>query len=219
MACGDPGAAFRIAVLDPALTVSQPRPLTAIAGFDAISHAVESFVTTRQTAMSDLFARAGWRLLENDYEHVLLEPRNMAARGAMLIGAHYAGAAIEQSMLGAAHACANPLTARYGTTPGVAIAVMLPHVVRWNAGHVDELYAELLIGAGREPGDNPGERLAERLEALAHAGGLVSRLRDLGVPHGDLSGLASAAAEQWTGTFNPRPFDAAGARDLYERAY
>jgi alcohol dehydrogenase len=219
MACGDPGAAFRIAVLDPALTVSQPRSLTAITGFDAISHAVESFVTTRRTAMSDLFARAAWRLLEKDYECVLLEPRNIDARGAMLVGAHYAGAAIEQSMLGAAHACANPLTARYGTTHGVAIAVMLPHVVRWNAGHVEGLYAELLIGAGRELGYDPGESLAERLEALAHAGGLVSRLRDLGVPHGDLSSLASAAAEQWTGTFNPRPFDAAGARELYERAY
>ena len=54
----------------------------------------------------------------------------------MLLGAHEAGIAIEQSMLGATHACANPLTARYGTTHGIAIAVMLPHVVRWNAEHV-----------------------------------------------------------------------------------
>src|SRR5207244_8775823 len=64
MACGDVKAAFRIAVLDPSLTVSQPRAVTAVAGYDAISHAVESFVTTRRTAVSDLFARDSWRLLE-----------------------------------------------------------------------------------------------------------------------------------------------------------
>src|SRR2546422_6571945 len=64
MACGDPKAAFRIAILDPTLTVSQPKPVTAIAGFDAISHAVESYVTVSRTAMSDLFARDAWRLLE-----------------------------------------------------------------------------------------------------------------------------------------------------------
>jgi alcohol dehydrogenase class IV len=219
MACGDRGAAFRIALLDPALTVSQPRSLTAIAGYDAMAHAVESFVTTRRTEMSDLFARGAWRLLERNYECVLLQPHDMAARGAMLLGAHYAGAAVEQSMLGATHACANPLTARYGTTHGVAVAIMLPHVVRWNASHVGTRYAELLIGLGLEPGDDAGERLAERLENLARAGRLASRLRDLGVPHADLASLASAAAEQWTGTFNPRPFDAPSARELYERAY
>jgi alcohol dehydrogenase len=63
MACGDPGAAFRVALLDPALTVSQPRALTAVTGIDAISHAVESYVTRRRNAASDLFARDAWRLL------------------------------------------------------------------------------------------------------------------------------------------------------------
>src|SRR5688572_1061822 len=152
MACGDPKAAFRIAILDPELTVSQPRAVTAIAGFDAISHAVESYVTARRTAVSDLFARDAWRLLESHYERVLEEPGDVTARGAMLLGAHEAGIAIEQSMLGATHACANPLTAQHGMTHGVAIGVMLPHVVRWNAEHVGERYRELLWACGREPG-------------------------------------------------------------------
>jgi alcohol dehydrogenase class IV len=219
MACGDPGAAFRIALLDPALTISQPRPVTAMAGYDAISHAVESFVTTRRTALSDLFARDAWRLLEANYERVLAEPTDVEARGAMMIAAHEAGAAIEHSMLGATHACANPLTARYGTVHGVAIAVMLPRVVRWNAAHVGERYAELLRVSARNGGDDPGERLAEHLETLRRSGGLPSSLRDLGVPRADLPALASDAATQWTGTFNPRPFDAAAALALYENAY
>jgi alcohol dehydrogenase len=218
MACGDPKAAFAVAILDPLLTVSQPRDVTAIAGFDAISHAVESYVTTRRSDFSDLFALDAWRRLEAHYEPVLADPRNVAARGAMLLGAHEAGIAIEQSMLGAAHACANPLTAHHGTTHGVAIAVMLPHVVRWNGNHVADRYAELLRAAGCDRGDAP-ERLATRLEALRRAGGLQTSLRDLGVPRDGLPALAAEAAAQWTGTFNPRPFDAASALALYERAY
>jgi alcohol dehydrogenase len=230
MACGDPKAAFRVAILDPALTVSQPQAVTAIAGYDALSHAVESYVTTKRNRMSDLFARDAWRLLDAHYERVLAEPGDIVARGAMLLGAHEAGIAIEQSMLGATHACANPLTAHYGTTHGVAIAVMLPHVVRWNANHVGDWYRELIqrrtrrssttAGAGTHPSQaSAAQQLAERLEELRRAGGLPASLSEIGVPREELATLAADAAEQWTGTFNPRPFDAAAALELYERAY
>jgi alcohol dehydrogenase len=221
MACGDPGAAFRIAILDPSLTVTQPRSVTAIAGIDAVSHTIEAYVTSKRTPASDLFALEGWRLVASAYERVLDAPDDLDARGAMLLGAHWAGAAIESSMLGATHACANPLTARYGTTHGIAIGVMLPHVVRWNAEAAGARYAMLLEMAGVERRDDaaPGHRLAGRLAALAHAGGLPATLRELGVPRADLPALADDAATQWTGTFNPRAFDAKAALFLYERAY
>ena len=219
MACGAAGAAFRVAILDPALTVSQPRQLTATVGYDALSHAVESFVTARRTTMSDLFAADAWRLLEPHYERVLTHPDDLAARAAMLLGSHEAGIAIEQSMLGATHACANPLTARHGTTHGVAIAVMLPHVVRWNSREVGKRYAELLRITGRTPGNDPGGELATRLDELARLGGMPRTLRDLGVPQDSLTVLAADAEKQWTGTFNPRPFNAAGALELYQAAY
>jgi alcohol dehydrogenase len=220
MACGDPGAAFRAVILDPALTLSQPRALTAIAGYDALSHAAESFVTTKRTAASDLYAREAWRLLAGHYDRVLVHPDDLAARGAMLLGAHLAGAAIEQSMLGATHACANPLTARYDTAHGVAIALMLPHVVRWNGVEVGDRYRVLLDSAGWTDGTGtPGERLAERLAGFGRLGELPSRLRDVGVPEGDLPRLADDAAAQWTGRFNPRPFDASAALQLYQRAF
>ena len=219
MACGDPKASFRVAVLDPELTLSQPRAVAAAAGFDAISHAVESFVTKKRTAVSDLFAREAWRLLEGSYEVVLRQPSNIEARGAMLLGAHEAGIAIEQSMLGATHACANPLTSRYGTTHAVAISVMLPQVVRWNAEVVGERYAELLRVSGRVDGEDAGNQLALRLEELSHSGGLPTTLRSLNIPREDLPILAENATKEWTGTFNPRPLDAPSARLLYERAY
>jgi len=225
MACGDPKAAFRIALLDPALTVTQPRVVTATAGYDAISHAVESYVTTRRSDASDLFARDAWRWLSGNFARVLEAPDDRLARGAMLWGAHEAGIAIEQSMLGATHACANPLTARYGTAHGVAIAVMLPHVVRWNAAHVGDRYAELL---DRSPDDRvdpfldpaaAAEQLAARLEDLRSAARLPATLRDIGVARDDFAALAADAATQWTGACNPRPFDAASALELYLRAY
>jgi len=219
MACGDPKAAFRVAILDPALTVSQPPSLTAITGFDAISHAVESFVTAKRTPISDVFAREAWRLLESHYERVLVNPADLDARSAMLVGANLAGTAIEHSMLGATHACANPLTAHYGTTHGIAIAVMLPHVVRWNADSVGGRYRELLTIAGLHTDEPSGERLARRLAQLAAAGGLPQSLRDLGVQAEKLPALADDAAAQWTGTFNPRPFDRDAALLLYELAY
>jgi alcohol dehydrogenase len=122
-------------------------------------------------------------------------------------------------MLGATHACANPLTAHYGTTHGAAIALLLSAVVRWNGVVAGERYAELLrISSVREQ-TNPIERLALRLEELATAGGLQCSLREAGVRSDDLSMLAGEAAEQWTGRFNPRPFDMRGALEVYQWAF
>ncbi|HEU4934015.1 MAG TPA: iron-containing alcohol dehydrogenase [Pyrinomonadaceae bacterium] len=221
MACGDPKASFRVAVLDPALTISQPRSITATSGFDAIAHAVETYVTLRRNPLSELFSREAWRLLEPNYERVLSQPDNISARGAMQLGAYYAGVAIENSMLGATHACANPLTARYGTAHGAAIAMLLPTVVRWNEETGTD-YCPLLSWssiAGRNNQMTPGEELARRLEELAEAGGLRNNLRSAGVSESELPELAADAAEQWTGTFNPRPLDTQGAIEIYRCAY
>lgn len=219
MACGAPGAAFKVALLDPRLTLTQPTELTAVTGYDAISHAVETFVTTKRTPLSEMYAREAWRLLDSNFERVLNEPTNLEARAAMQLGAHFAGAAIDASMLGATHSCANPLTAHYGTTHGAAIALMLPHLVRWNAPVVGDRYAELLRIAGYSIGDDAGEALAQRLEQLAQAGNLPSQLRSLNIPPTDLAMLAEEAAKQWTGTFNPRAWSAAGALEVYQWAY
>ena len=220
MACGDPKLAFAAAILDPGLTVSQPPAVTAAAGFDALAHAVETAVTTRRTPISTLFSHAAFRLLEPHYERTLADPGDVDARAAMQLGAFYAGVAIEHSMLGAAHACANPLTARYALTHGVALAILLPHVVRWNAEDGADLYRDL-VGA-LPPASRPGgagDRLAPRLADAGRSGGFPPDLRTAGVPADDLPSLAEAAATQWTGTFNPRPFGVREALELYQRAW
>ena len=213
MACGDPKAAFRAVILDPRLTLTQPAAVTAAAGYDAIAHAVESYVCTSRTPQSQQASLEAWRLLAGNYERVLAEPNDLEARTAMQLGAFYAGTAIELSMLGATHACANPVTARYGTTHGRAIAILLPHVVRWNSSVADALYAELLRFA---PDSSSLDALLTR---LAVAGELPGTLREAGVQSSDLPALAADASEQWTGRFNPRPFDASGALEIYQCAY
>jgi len=188
---------------------------------------VETYVSTSRTPFSELFSREAWRLLEANYETLFREPKNLQARAAMQLGACYAGIAIENSMLGATHACANLLTARYGAVHGVALAMLLPTVVRWNANVVAERYANLLELASRRPEAKQGatagyeavEALARRLEQLAAAGGLKTSLSSSGIPHDDLRSLADEAAGQWTGRFNPRPFDVNGAFEIYQAAW
>jgi alcohol dehydrogenase len=134
----------------------------------------------------------------------------------MLLGAYFAGWSIEHSMLGAAHACANPLTARFGITHGVAVGLMLPHVVRFNRDTVGDLYAELEDAAPAGP--KPPE-LEQRILALRQACGLDGKLRDYDVPRECFDELAGQAAKQWTASFNPRKVGFEELRELYELAY
>jgi len=220
IACGDPQAAFRTVILDPLLTVTQPHPVTAAAGYDAIAHAIETFVTTKRSPISIIYTLAAWKLLESNFERVLADGTDLEARAAMQVGANYAGVAIENSMLGATHACANPLTARYGTTHGLAIALLLPSVVRWNGSVAGDRYCELLRASVHGTDSDDGtEGLAAYLESLARIAGFPVGLRNVGIAQTELKALAEDAALQWTGQFNPRPFDVAGALKIYEAAY
>jgi alcohol dehydrogenase len=221
MACGDRKAAFRVSILDPEVTVSQPRSVTAVTGIDALSHALESFVTTRRNPLSQAFAREAWRALARNFETVLRRPDDLEARGAMQMGAHFAGAAIEASMLGACHACANPLTAHYGLTHGIAIGILLPHVIRFNNSVVGALYADLAHDVGLINGDSlaAGEALARRVTDFMHVAELPTRLSECGISDGILPVLAEEASQQWTGRYNPRPVSESDLLHLYKAAY
>ncbi|MFL5243768.1 MAG: iron-containing alcohol dehydrogenase [Gemmataceae bacterium] len=221
MACGDPKAAFRLAILDPEVTVSQPTKVTAVTGIDALSHAVESYVTTRRNPLSQTFARSAWQLLSANLDTVLQYPNDLEARGATQIGAHFAGMAIENSMLGACHACANPLTAHYGLTHGIAIGILLPHVIRYNAEVVGPLYGDLAHEAGIVNGDSraAAEELAGRIMGLMKTAELPTTLSTCGVSEGILPLLAEEAAQQWTNRFNPRPATQADLLGLFQAAF
>ena len=210
MACGDKKAAFRVSILDPELTLSQPKSVTAVTGIDAVAHAVESFVCTKRNAISAMCALSAFRHLEPNFETVLKSPNDLAARSAMQIGSHLAGMAIENAMLGVCHSCANPLTAHYGITHGVAIGVLLPHVIRYNAPAVGHLYAELAGAA---------EVLAARVAHMTAAAGMPQSLKECGVSDTILQVLAEEANQQWTARFNPRPVTEADILTIYQAAW
>ena len=219
MACGDQRAAFRVAILDVHLTLTQPLALAALTGIDAVSHAVESHVSRAATPASRVFSREAWRLLAANLPAVFADGGSLAERSAVQFGAALAGLAIENSMLGAAHALANPLTATHHVPHGQAVGLMLPHVVRFNSEACGTGYAELLgdIGIAAAPAI-AGARLADWLTDLLRASRLQTTLAACGIPAPDVSALAMLAAEQWTAGFNPRTVAAADLAALYEAA-
>jgi alcohol dehydrogenase len=221
MACGDKKAACRIAILDPALTVTMPKSVTAVTGIDAVSHAVETYVTTRRNPISQMFSLRAWRLLSQGFPQVLDNPQDVDARGAMLLGSHLAGAAIENSMLGATHALANPLSAHFGLTHGIAIGIMLPHVIRYNAETVGGMYGELAAEAGLcEAGDPEAPKiLADYVKALVARTGAPTSLAECDVDRALFVEMAEEAEAQWTRNFNPRPVDRSLLKELYECAF
>jgi alcohol dehydrogenase class IV len=225
MACLDPKAAARVAILDPALTVSQPPRVTAVTGIDAIAHAVETAVTRKRNPFSLMFSHEAFKLLVPSFPKVWRDPLDLDARGRMLIGAAFAGTAIENSMLGAAHAAANPLTAHYGIVHGEAVGILLPHVVRFNAKDraAKRAYAELAsapeIACVSDGLDSAVEALIARLESLLNEAQVARSLTDLGVKRSKVKLLADEAAKQWTTAFNPLPVTVRDFEILYEKAF
>ena len=217
MACG--GTAPVAAVLDPELTLTMPRHVTAASGLDALTHAVEAAVTRRRTAESAAVASEAFRMINGSFERVLAEPNDLNAREAMLHAAALAGLAIENSMLGAAHSMANPLTRHYGVVHGQAVGQVLPTVVAHNVHDhaVRRLYADFSRDndvADRDATDKDAVRgLVARLRALVREAGFGPKV--LGVPASAADELAAEAATQWTAQFNPVDVD---VRD-FERLY
>ena len=209
MACGDEKALPRLAILDPELTATTPPNVAAATGIDAIAHAVETAGCKKRTETSRRLSKKAWSLLEPAYERVMHNPDDAAARQDMLMGAHVAGAAIENSMLGAAHACANALTALCDTVHGVAVGLMLPHVIRFNAAAGANPYADLMGNS---------DALRERIDRLLEAGRLPHRLSDVGASEELIPQLAEFAAKQWTASFNPRKVGAGDFREVFEAA-
>jgi alcohol dehydrogenase class IV len=213
MACGDHKAMAAVAILDAELTLTQPARVTADTGIDAISHALETWVTKRRNPLSMLFSQESWRLLSAHFDRVLDNPSDVEARAAMQLGAFYAGTAIENSMLGAAHSCANPLTAHFDVVHGAAVGIMLPAVIRFNGSSVGALYGEL---AGSRDG---AETLASRVESLLQRAALPRRLSEYKIPEDALPDLAREASSQWTAQFNPRPVTEHDLLEIYRCVY
>jgi alcohol dehydrogenase len=225
MACGDPKAAAKIAILDPSLTISQPKSVTACTGIDAIAHAVETAVTKKRNPMSSMYSREAFKLAATSFQQVIENPSDLAARGRMLLAAAFAGMAIECSMLGAAHSSANPLTAHYGVVHGQAVGMMLPAIVRYNSEDPEAkaLYADLAsapeLAVASQGLDQAIDSLVNHLENLLKIAGLHSSLSECGVEEMMIPTLAEEASREWTATFNPRKISTGDFTRIYTNVF
>jgi len=172
-----------------------------------------------------MYSHEAFKLCVPSLPAVMQTPSDIEARGRMLLGAALAGTAIENSMLGAAHSAANPLTAHFGIVHGIAVGLMLPHVVQFNARDENAAlaYAQLAsapeIACVSEGIETAVQALVERLELLLAAARLPRSLEECGVKKEAIPMLAEEAARQWTAQFNPRPVAVNDFVALYEAAF
>lgn len=222
MACGDRRALPIVSILDPVLTLTQPASVTAMTGIDAIVHALESYVTKSRNTMSQLFAAGSWQLMSRAFARVLHEPDNLTARADMQQGAYLAGMAIESSMLGAAHALANPLTAHLDVPHGQAVALTLPHVIAANAQEPEIATAYQRLAAILEPSVQRGrgwQLIVEWFTEMVNLSSLSLDLADVDPARYDLDTLTADALKQWTLQHNPLLLSSQQIGSIYERIF
>jgi alcohol dehydrogenase len=213
------------AALDASLTLGMPRSLTAATGIDAIVHAVEAYTSARlKNPISDMYAREALRLLSANLIKACEVPNDLAARSAMLLGAHLAGLAFSNAPVAGVHALAYPLGGIHHLPHGLSNALMLRVVLQHNAEAARDHYAELApILAPECEGQGSQAKCAtliDRLDRMVVDSGLAPRLRDHGIPQEDVPMLAREAMKQQRLLVNnPCPIEEEDARRLYEAAW
>jgi alcohol dehydrogenase class IV len=215
-----------IALLDPDLTLGLPPHVTAATGVDAMVHAIEAYTSTspNNNPVSRALAREALRLLGGNIRRAVHQGSDREARANMLIGSMLAGQAFANSPVAAVHALAYPIGGHYGVPHGLSNALVLPHVMRFNASACADAYCEIAPLVFPALDGAAGPRGAERfIAAIADLGadlGLQPRLREVGVPADALPMLAEDAMKQTRLLMNnPRPVTLADARTIYEAAW
>ncbi|HUH39912.1 MAG TPA: iron-containing alcohol dehydrogenase [Castellaniella sp.] len=213
-----------LAILDATLTQGLPRAATAATGIDAMVHAIEAYTSHHlKNPISDMLARQALALLSAHLLRTCTHGDDLAAREAMLLGAMLAGQSFANSPVGAVHALAYPIGGIFHVPHGLSNALVLPHVLRFNAPAASALYAELAsIVAPQATGSNEARTMAliEELVRLSEASGIECRLRDVGIAESDLETLARDAMRQTRllGN-NPREVSEADALAIYQAAF
>lgn len=186
-----------LAILDASLTIGLPAKVSAATGIDAMVHAIEAYTSRhKKNPLSDMLAREALSLLAENILTVCEDGKNLAARQSMLLGAMLAGQAFANSPVAAVHALAYPIGGIFHVPHGLSNALVLPHVLRFNAPHADKLYTEL-ASIVCPPGTAPScKSLIARLEEIAGITGIETQLRQVGIAESDLDRLADDAMLQ-----------------------
>jgi alcohol dehydrogenase class IV len=207
----------RLAILDPETTRTLPPLVAAATGMDAMTHAIEGYVSTQWNPHQDARSLQALRLIRDNLERAVETPEDEDARGNMLIAANLA-ITIE---LGSVHAMSHPVGAVFGVPHGVANAIHLPHVIRFNAAGAPDIadrYGDLADLLGVEAGADAGDALAEHVTELVGRLGLPTRLSEVGVPESGIPQLVEGAIGDGTTLLNPREAGEAEYEALYRGA-
>jgi alcohol dehydrogenase class IV len=215
-----------VALLDPELTYGLPPAVTAATGIDAMVHAIESYASANanNNPISRALAREALRLMGGALERAVRHGADRAARADMLLGSMLAGQAFANSPVAAVHALAYPIGGHYHVPHGLSNALVLPHVLRFNAASAAAIYGEIAPLAFPELAEveaaSRAGAFAQKLADLSQRCGLPQRLRDVGIPESALPRLAADAMNQTRLLVNnPRPVTEADALAIYQAAW
>jgi alcohol dehydrogenase class IV len=212
-----------LAICDPELTYSLPAAVTAATGIDALVHCLEAYANRFAHPIVDVYALEGIRRIGRSIEVAVRDGSHREARADVMLGALYGGLCLGPVNTGAVHALSYPLGGEYRIPHGVANSLLVPHVVRFNLPAMPERYADIARALGCPDAGNAAataERGAARLGELSARCGIPQRLRDVGVPHGDLPRLATEAMKVTRLLRNnPRELAVSDALRIYEEAY
>jgi len=216
-----------IAILDPDLTLGLPPAITAATGIDAMVHAIEAYASrsANNNPLSRMLAREALRLLSSNIETAVHDGSNRDARAAMLLGSMLAGQAFANSPVAAVHALAYPIGGTFHVPHGLSNALVLPHVLRFNAPAAAHLYAEIAGDcfpdlAGEEGNQGRCSAFIEALADLSVRVGLQQRLREVGIGEAHLPKMAADAMKQQRLLVNnPRDVSEADALAIYRAAW
>ena len=225
MVCVDPNDIPAVAIIDPELMYSMPKGLTAATGMDALTHAIESFITPGAWELTDMMEYKAIELVQKHLKNAVDNPTSKEAREGMALAQYIAGMGFSNVGLGIVHSMAHPLGAFYDTPHGVANATLLPYVMVYNANSpAAPKYKDIAKAMGVKNTENmtveEGVNAAiEAVRALSVSIGIPQKLRDLNVKEEDIPALAVAAFNDVCTGGNPRPTSVADIEELYRTAF
>lgn len=222
MVCVDPNDIPAIAIVDAELMYTLPKGLTASTGLDALTHAIEGFITKGAWEMSDMFEIKAIEMIARHLEKAVADPSDAEARNGMAVAQYIAGMAFSNVGLGVVHGMAHPLGAIFDIPHGVANALLLPVVMEFNAPAAPDKYVEIARALGvLAPGMSREEAAAaavDAVRALSVRVGIPQHLTELGIREEHLDRLAEAAAADVCTPGNPREVDKNTILQLYRKA-
>lgn len=196
-----------IALVDPQLTMSCPPKLTAICGMDALTHAIEAFISLRVNPVADIFSLQAMALIYQNLKKAYTNGQDVIARINMSLAATISGMAFNQKSVGLVHACSHQLSAQCNLPHGLGNAIMLPHVLRINKKVAGIKYALMSTSFGidtlkiRE--DEAQDKFIEEIEKLNKEIGIPKKLSECGVKESDIEIMVPNALKDIAGITNP----------------